>query len=370
MSTAVITGAGGLIGSEAAHHFHELGWDVVGVDNDMRARFFGPEASTHWMVERLEDRLPRYTHVDGDIRDAEAMNRLFARLGSDLELVIHTAAQPSHDWAAREPMTDFTVNAQGTLVLLEALRRHAPDAPFIFTSTNKVYGDTPNRLPLVELETRWELPEDHEWHRGIPETMTIDGSTHSLFGVSKAAADLLVQEYGRYFGLKTVCFRGGCLTGPGHSGAELHGFLAYLMKCAATGRPYTIYGYKGKQVRDNIHSADLVSAFEHVARDPRSARVYNIGGGRASNCSMLEAITLCERISGRQLDWTYTDENRIGDHIWWIGDLGAFTDDYPEWSIRYDVEGILRDIHEANAERWQAERDSVPAPDAGSPRPS
>ena len=357
MSVAIVTGAGGLIGSEAAHHFHGLGWDVVGVDNDMRSRFFGPEASTGWMVERLEDQLPRYTHVNADIRDADAMNRLFGRYGGALGLVIHTAAQPSHDWAAREPMTDFTVNAQGTLVLLEALRQHAPDAPFIFTSTNKVYGDTPNRLPLVELENRWELPPEHEWYGGIPETMSIDGSTHSLFGVSKAAADLLVQEYGRYFGLRTVCFRGGCLTGPGHSGAELHGFLAYLMKCTVTGRPYTIYGYKAKQVRDNIHSADLVSAFEHVARGPRPGGVYNIGGGRQSNCSMLEAIDLCQRIAGRELDWSYTDDNRIGDHIWWIGDLTAFKGDHPGWDLRYDVEAILRDIFDANVERWEQERE-------------
>jgi CDP-paratose 2-epimerase len=358
MSVAVITGAGGLIGSEAARHFHEQGWDVVGVDNDMRSRFFGEEASTSWMVDRLRA-LPRYTHLDADIRDADAINGLFQRLGGALELVIHTAAQPSHDWAAREPMTDFTVNAQGTLVLLEALRAHAPGAPFIFTSTNKVYGDTPNRLPLVELETRWELDPAHEWYPGIPETMSIDGSTHSLFGVSKAAADLLVQEYGRYFDLQTVSFRGGCLTGPGHSGAELHGFLAYLMKCTVTGRPYRIFGYKGKQVRDNIHSADLVAAFEHAARAPRAASVYNIGGGRQSNCSMLEAIDACQRISGEELDWTYVEDNRIGDHIWWIGDLAAFKADHPEWDIRYDVDAILRDIYEANVEKWQRERQAV-----------
>jgi CDP-paratose 2-epimerase len=354
MSVAVITGAGGLIGSEAARHFHELGWDVVGIDNDMRSRFFGDDASTRWMVDRLRRDLPRYTHVDADIRDSGAINRVLEPLGRHLELVVHAAAQPSHDWAAREPMTDFTVNAEGTLVLLEAVRAHAPEATFIFTSTNKVYGDTPNRLPLVEHEQRFELPEDHEWHRGIPESMSIDASTHSLFGVSKAAADLLVQEYGRYFGMRTVCFRGGCLTGPGHSGAELHGFLAYLMKCAVTGKPYTVFGYKGKQVRDNIHSADLVSAFEHVARAPRSGAVYNIGGGRESNCSMLEAIDLCERIAGRELPWTYTDTNRIGDHMWWIGDLTAFKRDYPGWTLRHDVEAILRDIFAANAERWGA----------------
>jgi len=232
------------------------------------------------------------------------------------------------------------------------VREHAPEAAFIFTSTNKVYGDTPNRLPLVETDTRWELPEDHEWYAGIPETMSIDHSTHSLFGVSKAAADLLVQEYGRYFGLRTVTFRGGCLTGPGHSGAELHGFLAYLMKCTATGRPYRIFGYRAKQVRDNIHSADLVAAFEHVARAPRAGAVYNIGGGREVNCSMLEAIGMCEQIAGRPLDWTYVDENRIGDHMWWIGDLTAFRRDYPDWRLRYDVRDILQEIYDHNRERW------------------
>lgn len=352
MSLAVITGSAGLIGAQAARHFHDLGYEVWGIDNDMRARFFGPEASTAWMRRELEGALPRYVHHDLDIRDAEAVDRLFARAGSAIELVIHTAAQPSHDWAAREPATDFTVNANGTLALLEATRRHAAEAAFIFTSTNKVYGDTPNRLPLIETTTRYELPADHPWHGGIPETMSIDHSTHSLFGVSKVAADLLVQEYGRYFGLATACFRGGCLTGPGHSGAELHGFLAYLMKCTVTGQPYTVYGYKGKQVRDNIHSADLVSAFEQFATSPRSAVVYNIGGGRESNCSMLEAIDLCQRVAGRELRWTYSETNRIGDHMWWIGDLSAFKTDYPGWSLKYDVPAILADIHEHNHERW------------------
>ena len=354
MSTVLITGSAGLIGAEASRHFHELGWDVVGIDNDMRSAFFGDEASTAWMSERLERRLPRYRHLNADIRDVAAIEAEFARLGPELELVIHTAAQPSHDWAARDPMTDFGVNAQGTLVLLEALRNHAPEATFIFTSTNKVYGDTPNRLPLVELETRWELPEGHEWWNGVPETMSIDHTTHSIFGVSKAAADLMVQEYGRYFGLRTVVFRGGCLTGPGHSGAELHGFLAYLMKCTATGRPYRIFGYKAKQVRDNIHSADLVSAFEHVARRPRAGAVYNIGGGREVNCSMLEAIAMCQELAGRELDWSYVEENRIGDHMWWLGDLSAFKADHPAWSLRYDVPAILREIHAAGEERWQS----------------
>ena len=352
MSTVVVTGSAGLIGSEASRHFHDLGWDVIGVDNDMRSQFFGDEAGTTWMADRLVRDLPRYRHLAVDIRDADAISAAIRDAGRDLELVIHTAAQPSHDWAARDPFTDFSVNATGTLTLLEAVREHAPEAAFIFTSTNKVYGDTPNRLPLVETDTRWELPEDHEWYAGIPETMSIDHSTHSLFGVSKAAADLLVQEYGRYFGLRTVTFRGGCLTGPGHSGAELHGFLAYLMKCTATGRPYRIFGYRAKQVRDNIHSADLVAAFEHVARAPRAGAVYNIGGGREVNCSMLEAIGMCEQIAGRPLDWTYVDENRIGDHMWWIGDLTAFRRDYPDWRLRYDVRDILQEIYDHNRERW------------------
>jgi CDP-paratose 2-epimerase len=352
MSTALITGSGGLIGSEAVRHFHELGWDVVGLDNDMRRVFFGAEASTAWMTARLTAELRRFRHHDVDIRDAGAVDRVVREVAPDLGLVIHTAAQPSHDWAARDPAVDFGVNATGTLVLLEAVRRHAPEAVFIFTSTNKVYGDTPNSLPLVELDKRYELPADHPWHGGIPETMSIDGSTHSLFGVSKTSADLLVQEYGRYFGMSTVAFRGGCLTGPGHSGTELHGFLAYLMKCCATGTPYTVYGYRGKQVRDNIHSADLIGAFEQVARKPPKSAVYNIGGGRRVNCSMIEAIELCEEICGRELRRSYVDRNRVGDHVWWISDLTAFQSDYPDWAPHHDLESILREIHELNRDRW------------------
>ena len=355
MGIVVITGSAGLIGAEATEHFHGLGFDVWGIDNDMRGVFFGEEASTRWRQSQLESALSRYVHHDADIRDPDAMNAIFARGGKDIELVIHTAAQPSHDWAAKEPVTDFTVNANGTLTLLEAARAHCSDAPFIFTSTNKVYGDTPNRLPLVEQETRWEIDPDHAFAPGIDESMTIDNSTHSLFGVSKVAADLLVQEYGRYFDMKTACFRGGCLTGPGHSGTELHGFLAYLMKCAATGRHYTVYGYKGKQVRDNIHSADLVAAFEAFYRTPRSSAVYNIGGGRQSNCSMREAIAHCERITGRQMNWTYSETNRIGDHMWWVGDLAAFKRDCPGWDIRFDVPAILTEIYENNVDRWAAE---------------
>jgi CDP-paratose 2-epimerase len=268
--------------------------------------------------------------------------------------VIHTAAQPSHDWAASEPLTDFTVNANGTLALLEATRAHAPDATFIFTSTNKVYGDRPNDLPLVELETRLELPEDHRWYGGIDLEMPIDRCTHSLFGVSKVAADLLVQEYGRYFDMPTVCFRGGCLTGPQHAGAQLHGFLAYLMRCTVTGAPYTVFGYDGKQVRDNIHAADVVRAFAAFHRQPRAAAVYNLGGGRASNVSMIEAIALCEEIAGRPLDHTYSPQARIGDHRWWISDLRAFERDYPDWSLTAGIRDVLQDIYDANLERWGA----------------
>lgn len=353
VSLVVITGSSGLIGSQAARHFHELGFDVWGIDNDMRAEFFGPEASTGWMRDDLERSLPRFRHHDVDIRDTDSVNEVFGRAKGDIAAVLHTAAQPSHDWAARQPITDFTVNANGTLVVLEATRKHSPDAAFVFTSTNKVYGDTPNHLPLTETDSRFELPPDHRYWAGIDESMTIDSSTHSLFGVSKVAADLLVQEYGRYFGMATASFRGGCLSGPGHSGAELHGFLAYLMKCTATGRPYTVYGYGGKQVRDNIHSADLVSAFEHFVRKPRSGAVYNIGGGRSANCSMLEAISLCEAISGRKLQWSYSETNRIGDHKWWISDCSAFEAAYPEWSLRYDIPATLEDIFENNVERWK-----------------
>jgi CDP-paratose 2-epimerase len=355
MPIAIVTGSGGLIGSESVQHFVESGYDVIGLENDMRSRFFGPSASTAHTTERLVRTLgDSFRSLEHDIRDADAVERVYREHQRSIELVIHTAAQPSHDWAASDPSMDFTVNANGTSVLLEATRRYAPDATFIFCSTNKVYGDLPNFLPLVELEERLELPEDHRYFRGIDTSMSIDGSTHSLFGVSKAAADLLVQEYGRYFGMPTVCFRGGCLTGPNHAGAKLHGFLSYLMRCTMTGDPYTVFGYGGKQVRDNIHSADLVAAFETFHRAPRPAATYNIGGGRDSNCSMLEAIQLCEEIAGRELDWELSEENRIGDHRWWISDLEPFRRDYPDWKITYDVETVLREIYEQNAALWLA----------------
>ena len=347
MAVALITGSAGLIGSETTKWFHQQGFDVVGIDNDMRAWFFGDQASTLPTRQKLESTLKRYTHFNIDIRNAEAVRDIFLKFGKEIKLVVHTAAQPSHDWAARDPFADFSVNANGTLNMLEQTRQHCPDAVFIFTSTNKVYGDTPNRLPLVELDKRWEIDANHPFHIGIDETMSIDQTKHSLFGASKVAADVLVQEYGRYFGMKTACFRGGCLTGPAHAGTELHGFLAYLMKCTVTGQPYRVFGYKGKQVRDNIHSHDLVEAFWQFTQKPRSGEVYNMGGSRHSNCSMLEAIEMCEAISGKKLSHTYVEDNRIGDHIWYVSDVRKFQGHFPAWKYRYGIPEILREIHDA-----------------------
>jgi CDP-paratose 2-epimerase len=348
MSVVIVTGSAGLVGSESVRFFAELGFNIVGIDNDMRSFFFGKSASTIWNRNLLEDKYgERYRHYNLDIRGQQAIESIFQEYSTDIKLIIHTAAQPSHDWAAKDPHTDFTVNANGTLVLLEATRKYCPDAVFIFTSTNKVYGDTPNYLPLQELETRWEIDPNHQYINGIDESMTIDNSKHSLFGASKVAADVLVQEYGKYFGMKTVSFRGGCLTGPCHSGAELHGFLAYLMKCTIASTQYTIYGYKGKQVRDNIHSHDLVNAFYHFYLNPRCGEVYNIGGSRYSNCSMLEAIALCENFVGKKLPYTYTDTNRSGDHIWYISDVSKF----PNWQYNYSIQDILQDIYNAQISR-------------------
>lgn len=343
----LITGSSGLIGSEAVMFFSDKFDMIIGIDNNMRAYFFGDNASTEWNTKKLSERIPNFKHHSADIRDEKALEEVFSAYGSDIKLIIHTAAQPSHDWAAREPITDFSVNANGTLNLLEMTRKHCPEATFIFTSTNKVYGDTPNFLPLVELENRWEIEESHPYFKeGIDEKMSIDQTKHSLFGASKVAADVLVQEYGRYFGMKSGIFRGGCLTGPNHSGTQLHGFLAYLMKCAITGDQYTIFGYKGKQVRDNIHSYDLVNMFWHFYQQPRFGEVYNAGGGRFSNCSMKEAITLCEAITGNKMNYTYAQDNRIGDHIWWISDVRKFKEHYPGWEHKYGINDILEQIHE------------------------
>jgi CDP-paratose 2-epimerase len=343
--TILVTGSGGLIGSESVSFFVEKGFDVIGVDNNMRKYFFGDEGSTSWNVERLRKLYEEnYRHYSTDIRDFESIKKIFSEYKPSC--VIHTAAQPSHDWAAKEPFTDFSVNANGTLNLLEATRLIVPEAVFIFTSTNKVYGDRPNSLPLIELEKRYELPEDHPYYNGIDETMSIDDCLHSLFGASKVAADVLVQEYGRYFGMKTVSFRGGCLTGPSHSGAMLHGFLSYLVRCAITGKKYYIYGYKGKQVRDNIHSYDLVNAFYHFFKKPRVAEVYNMGGSRFSQCSMLEAIDMVEEISGKKMNYEYKEQNRIGDHIWYISSVGKFKSHFPKWKYEKDLDTIFRETYE------------------------
>jgi CDP-paratose 2-epimerase len=355
MSVVVVSGSSGLVGSEVVEFCCNKGFDVVGIDNDMRAYFFGKDASTVWNRDRLKRIHRRFAAHEADIRDATAMDALFARHGKAITAVVHTAAQPSHDWAAREPVVDFSVNALGTLNLLEATRKHAPEAAFIFTSTNKVYGDQPNALPLVERETRWEVAPDHRYAAtGIDESMSIDNTLHSLFGASKVAADVLVQEYGRYFGLRSACFRGGCLTGPHHAGAKLHGFLAYLGKCAVTGEHYTVLGYKGKQVRDNIHSADLVDAFWHFMQAPRCGEIYNIGGGRFANCSLLEAIALFERATGKPMTWSYSDDSRTGDHIWWISDTTKFEKHYPGWQRRISLEQTVSEIVDAASERHGA----------------
>jgi len=352
MNICVITGSAGLIGSEAVNFFADKFDLIVGIDNNLRKYFFGKEGSIEWNKSRLQNTVSNYKHCDLDIRDSAAMENLFKEYNTDIKLVLHSAAQPSHDWASKEPFTDFSVNANGTLNLLEMSRLHSPAAVFIFTSTNKVYGDTPNYLPLQELESRWEIDQNHHYYKnGIDESMTIDQSKHSLFGASKVAADILVQEYGKYFGMHTGIFRGGCLTGPNHSGAKLHGFLSYLMKCAVTGEYYTIFGYKGKQVRDNIHSYDLVNMFWHFYNEPRTGEVYNAGGGRHSNCSMLEAIAICEKISGNKMNYSYTEDNRIGDHIWWISDLTKFKSHYPGWNWKYGIEDILLEIQEALVSR-------------------
>jgi CDP-paratose 2-epimerase len=357
MSVALITGSAGLIGSECVRYLAERGFDVVGIDNDMRRVFFGDDASTDWMRRRLESEIPSYRHVDCDIRDRDALLALFGRYAGAIDLVVHTAAQPSHDWAARAPQEDFTINANGTLNLLEATQRHCPEAVFIFTSTNKVYGDTPNRLPLEERPTRYEVAAGHPFaEHGIDESMSVDQCLHSFFGASKLAADVLVQEFARYFGLRTGTFRAGCLTGPHHSSAQLHGFLAYLVKCAVAREPYTIIGYRGKQVRDNLHALDLVEAFWHFYRNPRAGEVYNIGGGRYSNCSVLEAIAITESLCGAPIATRYDDSQRTGDHVWWISDVRKFQRHYPDWSYRYDLHAILAQIHEALSERLPPRR--------------
>lgn len=352
MKTVLVTGSLGLIGSEAVRFFAGKGFKVVGIDNDSRRYFFGPEASTASNQQRLTAQISNYTHYSIDIREYESLHKIFSEYSSDIDLIVHAAAQPSHDWAAREPLTDFGINAGATLSLLELTRQHCPKAAFIFTSTSKVYGDRPNLLPFIETETRWDLPKTHSSYAGIDETMSIDQSLHSVFGASKVAADIMVQEYGRYFGMNTVCFRGGCLTGPNHAGVMLHGFLSYLMKCCVTGEQYTIFGYKGKQVRDNIHSADLLNAFYEFYKKPRQGEVYNIGGGRKNSCSILEAIALAEKIIGKKMNYVYAEKNRIGDHIWYVSNQAKFESHYPSWRQEFSVEASLENIYRQNVQRW------------------
>jgi CDP-paratose 2-epimerase len=349
---AIVTGAAGLIGSEAVRLFATKGFDTIGIDNDLRASFFGAEASTTWLRNRLLQEVPGYAHQSVDIRELDALRSIFKEHAAHIATVIHCAAQPSHNWASGQPLTDFGVNAVGTLNLLELTRQHCPEAVFIFTSTNNVYGDHCNRLPLIEQATRWELDASHPYFaRGIDEQMPLDQAEHTIFGASKVAADVMVQEYGRHYEMPTACFRGGCLTGPAHSSTQLHGFLAYLMKCTLTGEPYTVLGYKGKQVRDNIHASDLVEMFWHFYQNPRRGEVYNAGGGRHSHCSMQEAIALCGEMAGRETNWRLSDEHRRGDHIWWVSDTGRFQQHYPEWSLRYSLHDILAEIRDGLDER-------------------
>jgi CDP-paratose 2-epimerase len=343
MKKALVTGSGGLIGSESVRRLIEVGYQVIGIDNDMRAFFFGEEASTNWNSSKLKVEHPEsFTHLPLDIRNSTEIERVFK--DNDFELVIHTAAQPSHDWAAKDPKLDFEINAVGTLILLEALRKYRPEATFVFTSTNKVYGDTPNSLNFIELDSRWELKESDQYFNGIDESMSIDSSTHSVFGVSKLSADIMVQEYGRYFNLNTGVFRGGCLTGPMHSAAQLHGFLAYLVKSIQSENVYTIFGYKGKQVRDNIHAFDLVEMFLEFHKNPRTGAVYNVGGGRENSISILEAARWIGNSIGVKPKLEYRDIPRIGDHIWYISDISKFQRDYPNWQMTYSMQSLLTEM--------------------------
>ena len=351
MRTILVTGSSGLIGSEAVEHFDCQGHQVIGVDNNMRRVFFGEPGDTAWNLERLRNCTRKFTHFNLDIRDRVALDGLFH--AHKFDLIVHCAAQPSHDKARDIPILDFEVNALGTVNLLEATRLHCPEAVFVQMSTNKVYGDAPNEIPLKELETRWEYarPEDYE---GVDENCRIDRTLHSLFGASKASADLMAQEYGRYFGMKVCVFRGGCLTGPSHSGVELHGFLSYLVKVALSGGTYNVFGYKGKQVRDNIHSHDVVRAIEEFAANPRPGEVYNLGGGRENSVSMLEAIEKIEQMSGKKLHWKYVEQNRIGDHICYISNLSKFRRHYPNWSITIGLDEIFRQIIADHSDRLRS----------------
>ena len=354
MKKLLVTGSSGLIGSEVCSYFaRDLGWAVHGADNNGRAAFFGPAGDTRWNQRRLQAELGgrHFTHHELDVRDRGAVLKLLEQVRPDA--IVHTAAQPSHDLAAKMPFEDFDTNAVGTMNLLEAARRACPASPFVHMSTNKVYGDAPNELPLAELPTRWDYarPEDRN---GVREDMRIDRSKHSLFGASKVAADVMVQEYGRYFGLPTCCLRGGCLTGPNHAGVELHGFLSYLVRCNLEGRTYSVFGYKGKQVRDNIHSLDVARFIHAFIQNPRPGEVYNLGGGRANACSILEAFALAESVSGRPMAWTYVEQNREGDHICYMSDLSKIKSHYPDWGLTKSLADIFREIHGSWIDRRRA----------------
>ena len=346
MKVSIITGSAGLIGSQACDFFSERGYKIIGIDNDMRAYFFGESSSTKDSLESLKSKINDYEHYNIDIRDYQKLNEIFSKYSNDIDIVIHTAAQPSHDWAANEPLTDFSINATGTMNMLEVTRLNCPKATFIFTSTNKVYGDTPNKSPYIqERESRWECVNDLGNPTSIDESMSIDNTKHSVFGASKVAADVMCQEYGKYFGMNVGIFRGGCLTGPNHAGAELHGFLSYLVKCIVNDKSYTIFGYKGKQVRDNIHSWDLVNMFWEFHQNPKQGEVYNAGGGRDNSTSILEAIDIINRIAGTNWsNYTQSEQNRIGDHIWYISDLTKFKTHYPNWNITIDLEETIRQM--------------------------
>lgn len=346
MKKLLVTGSSGLIGSEVCLHFAEMGWEIHGVDNNQRAVFFGPQGDTRWNQKRLQSQLPDFHHHEIDIRDREKVIALIAEVQPDA--IVHTAAQPSHDRAAAIPFDDFDTNAVGTLNMLEATRRYNTKTPFAHMSTNKVYGDAPNRIPMNELQTRWDYA-DAQYEHGIPENFTIDQSKHSLFGASKVAADVMVQEYGRYFDMPTCCLRGGCLTGPNHTGVELHGFLSYLVKCNLEEKEYTVFGYKGKQVRDNIHSYDVARFIEEFIKAPRIAEVYNLGGGKDNTCSILEAFTIAEKFSGKKMKYKYEEKNREGDHICYYSDLRKMKAHFPEWDITKSLEDTIREI----VENWQ-----------------
>ena len=343
MKVIIITGSSGLIGSESVKFFIKKGFKVLGIDNNLRKYFFGKDGDTKWQLNNLK-KIKNYNHFNYDIRNYKKIENIFKKFGKKIEAIIHCAAQPSHDWASKEPITDFSINATGTINLLELTRIFAHNAKFIFMSTNKVYGDIPNKIPLVEKYSRYEPKDSRLKKKGISEKMSIDNSKHSIFGASKVAADIAVQEYGKYFNLNTVCFRAGCLTGPSHSGAELHGFLSYLVKCCLNGKLYTIYGYKGKQVRDNIHSNDLVKMFWEYIKKPTKGEVYNVGGGIKNSCSILEAIKMIEIKTRKKMLFKFTKKNRVGDHIWYISNLQKFKKAYPKWRMSHNLDKIVSDI--------------------------